>query len=240
MHKGIAQNMVGGVTPVPMPGASSLRMIENMLDPTKRDVTPDPSMPVETKYFSYLFRNWMSKTPLASTATAEDGSPILKPSRNLWGDEIKTGEPGALSFVLPFNKKVRDLDPDEAMFLQIAKARGSMPVNKPENVVANIKLNDAEYSDMLLLMNSIPINGQTLRGALAAHLIDPELNMQMSRGAYEGISAKLSGTVSDYRDAAVASPGFTAMYPDAANQISRNRDLALRQYKRQPREAAID
>lgn len=237
---GIAQNMVGGVTPVPMPGASSLRMIENMLDPTKRDVTPDPSMPVETKYFSYLFRNWMSKTPLASTATAEDGSPILKPSRNLWGDEIKTGEPGALSFVLPFNKKVRDLDPDEAMFLQIAKARGSMPVNKPENVVANIKLNDAEYSDMLLLMNSIPINGQTLRGALAAHLIDPELNMQMSRGAYEGISAKLSGTVSDYRDAAVASPGFTAMYPDAANQISRNRDLALRQYKRQPREAAID
>lgn len=237
---GIAQNMVGGVTPVPMPGASSLRLIENMLDPTKREVTPDPSMSTETKYLSYLFRNWMSKTPLASTAVSADGSPMLKPARNLWGDEIKTGEPNAFNLVFPFNKKVRDLDPDEAMFLKIAKARGTMPLSKPENVVANIKLNDAEYSDMLLLMNAVQINGKTLRAALSAHLTDIELNQQMSRGAYEGIASKLSGTVADYRDAAVASPGFVAIYPDAANQIARNRDSALRQYKRQPREATID
>ena len=236
----IAQNMVGGITPVPMPGASSLRLIENMLDPVKREVTPDPSMTAETKYFSYLFRNWMSKTPLVSTSTDENGQPILKPARNLWGEEIKTGEPGALSLVLPFNKKVQDLDLDEAKILQIAKARGSMPLGKPDNVVANIKLSDAEYSDMLLLMNAVQIGGQTLRGALATHLTDFDLNKQMSRGAYEGIAAKLSGTVSDYRNAAVASPGFAAIYPDAANQIAKNRDLALRQYKQNPREAVID
>lgn len=237
---GIMQNMVGGSTPVPMPGAGSLRFLENFFDPIKREVSPDPSLPTESRYFEYMFRNWASKTPLMSSRTREDGEPLIAPARNLWGDEIKTGEPNAMSILLPFNKKVTDLDEDEAMILRIAKARQGLPLNKPEKVVANIKLNDNEYSDMLLLMNQVQINGKVMRSAIASVLTDPDMTMQMKRGAYEGVAAKLSGVVSDYRDEAVASPAFTAKYPDAATQILRNRDMAAKQYKRSPRDTSLD
>jgi hypothetical protein len=225
---GISQNMVGGVTPVPMPGAASLRLIENILDPERRDVSPDPTLPTEQKYFDFMFRSWLAKTPVLSGSQAV--------SRNLWGEEITVGETGPMNLVIPFNKRVRDLDPIEEKILEIAKVRQKMPVNKPGKVVANIQLSDAEYSDMLLLMNVTPINGVPLKAAIGDALVSPEFVEQMNRGAYEGIANKLSSIVSDYRDEAVANPAFAARHPDAAAQIARNRELALQQYQRIKRE----
>lgn len=225
---GISQNMVAGVTPVPMPGAASLRLIENILDPERRTVTPDPTLPTETKYFDFMFRNWLSKTPILSESQAV--------ARNIYGQEITVGETGPMNLLIPFNQRVRDLDAIDTKILEIARARQKMPVNKPGKVVANIQLTDAEESDMLLLMNLTMINGMPMKAAFANALVNPEFVDQMNRGAYEGIANELSSIVSDYRDKAVASPEFAAKYPDAASQIARNRELALQQYQRVKRE----
>lgn len=232
----LSQNMIGGVTPVPNPMAASLRLIENILDPQRRSVTPDPTLPTETKYFDFMFRNWLSKMPGFSSATDENGQPKLAVERNIYGQEITVGETGPMNLLLPFNQRVRDLDPIDTKILEIARARQKMPVNKPGKVVANIQLTDNEYSDMLLLMNLTEINGMTMKSAFANALVSPEFADQMNRGAYEGISNELSQIVSDYRDAAVARPDFADKYPDAARQIEINKELALQQYQRKKRD----
>jgi len=229
---GIAQNMVGGVTPIPMPAGAAVRQIESVLDPTKREVTLDASLPPSERYFDFLFRSWLAKTPILSGSAA--------PSRNLWGEEVKTGEPDALSFIVPFNKKERDLDPTEQRLLDIAKARQKFPLNKPERTVANIRLNDNEYSDMLLLMNSIAIEGKGFKAAVQAELTNPAFVQEMQRGAYEGISNKLASLMGEYRDMAIDSPAFQQTHPDAYRQIQRNRMLAERRYQKTPREAMAE
>jgi hypothetical protein len=229
----MSQNFVGGVVPIPVPGAASLRLIENILDPQKRTVTPDPTLPAETKYFDFMFRSWLAKTPILSPEQAV--------SRNIYGEENTVGEVGPMNLLIPFNKRVRDLDPIDTKILEIARARQKMPVNKPSNVVANIKLSDSEESTMLLLMGVTLINGVTMKGAFAEALVDPVSVAQMKRGAYEGVSTKLSGIVSKYRDEAVESPAFAAKHPDAASQIKKNNILALEQFQRQKREPlAVD
>lgn len=229
---GIAQNMIGGVVPVPMPAGGLVRQIENVMDPTKREVTMDASLPPGERHFDFLFRSWLAKTPILSQSAA--------PSRNLWGEEVKTGEPDALSFIVPFNKKERDLDPTEQRLLDIAKARQKFPLNKPERTVANIRLNDNEYSDMLLLMNSIAIEGKSFKAAVQAELTNPAFVQEMQRGAYEGISNKLASLMGEYRDMAIDSPAFQQTHPDAYRQIQRNRMLAERRYQKTPREAMAE
>lgn len=226
---GVAQNFLGGVTPIPMPAGGLLRQIESILDPTKREVTIDQSMSGPERYFDFMFRSWLAKTPLLSDKVA--------PSRNIWGEEIQLGEPDALSLIVPFNKRTQDLDPIEQKLMDIARARQKMPLTKPDKTVANIRLNDGEYSDMLLLMNMVSIEGKTLKSAIAGVLSDPDLNAQMKRGAYEGVAKKLSEVVGEYKDLAIESAGFQTMHPDAAMQIKRNKELALRKYQKTPREA---
>lgn len=229
---GLAQNFPGGVVPVPMPAGGLIRQIENVLDPTKREVTLDASLPPEQRYFDFLFRTWVAKTPLLSEN--------IPPSRNLWGEEVKTGEPDALSFIIPFNKKERDLDAVEQRLLDIAKARQKFPLNKPERTVANIRLNDAEYSNMLLLMNNVAIDGKNFYGAVAAILTDPVFIKQMNNGAYEGVANKLSSVMGEFRDKAVNSTMFQQMHPDAYEQIQRNRMLAERKYQQIQREPVAE
>lgn len=226
---GMAQNFVGGVTPIPTPAGGLLRQLETIMDPTKREVTLDASLPPDQRYFDFMLRSWLSKTPILSES--------VKPSRNLWGDEVKVGEPDALSLIMPFGKKTQDLDPIEARLMEIAKARQKMPITKPDHMVANIKLNDSEYSDMLLMMNMVQIEGKTLKAAVAGVLSDPDLNAQMKRGAYEGVASKLAETVGEYKETAIDSPAFAATHPDAYAQIKRNKELALRKYQKTPREA---
>lgn len=229
---GISQNFPGGVVPIPTPAGAMIRQLENYFDPTKREVTPDPSLPSEYRYLDFAMRNWLSKTPVFSEQ--------ISPYRNLWGKEVQTGDNSAIYWIVPFNKAAGDLDPIEETLLNIAKARQKMPINKPDRVISNIKLNDNEYSDMLLLMNMVTetanFSGKTLKAAVASVLTDPELVTQMSRGAYEGVSERLSKTVSEYKEAAVDHPVFAQKHPDAYRQIQKNRALALQQYQRVPRE----
>ena len=229
---GIAPSMVGGVTPIPMPLGALLRQIENTIDPTKREVTPDQSLSSEERYFDFMFRSWLAKTPI--------GSEKIKPSRNLWGEEVKTGENSALYWVMPFNRSVGELDEVEGTLLDIAKARQGMPLKKPERTIANIRLNDNEYSDLLLMMNNVVVEGQNFKGAVGKALNDPIHRKEMANGAYEGITSKLSNIQSEFKEAAVNNPGFAAEYPDLSAQIQKNKDLAIRKYKLPKRELSLD
>jgi hypothetical protein len=229
---GVATSMVGGVTPIPMPAGALLRQIENTIDPTKREVTPDPSLSSEERYFDFMFRTWLAKTPI--------GSEKIKPSRNLWGEEVQTGANSALYWIMPFNRTVGELDEVEGKILEIAKARQGMPLKKPERTIANIRLNDNEYSDLLLMMNNVVVEGQNFKGAIGKALNDPIHRKEMANGAYEGITSKLSNIQSEFKEAAVKNPGFAAEYPDLSAQIQKNQDLAIRKYKLPKRELSLD
>lgn len=228
----LATNMVGGVTPVPMPAGALFRQIENTIDPTKREVTVDPSLPTEHKYFDFMFKSWYSKY------IPNPG--IIEPARNLWGEEVKTGDNNALHWVLPFNKTRSDLDPVESKLLEIAKARQGMPISKPDRTIANIRLNDNEYSNMLLMMNTVLIDGVNMKGAVGKALVDPTYKKQMEGGAYEGIKAKLSEIQTEFKQEAIKNPAFAAKYPDLTMQIKKNEDLAIRKYQQQKREPAFN
>jgi len=93
---------------------------------------------------------------------------------------------------------------------------------------------------MLLLMNSIAIEGKSFKAAVQAELTNPAFVQEMQRGAYEGISNKLASLMGEYRDMAIDSPAFQQTHPDAYRQIQRNRMLAERRYQKTPREAMAE
>jgi hypothetical protein len=218
-----AQNMVGGVVPVPMPFSGLLRQIEDTLDPVRREVTVDASLSSEHKYFDFMFRSFLAKTPLLNSE--------IPVSRNLWGAEIKTGDNSALKWIIPFNRMETDLDADENRYLEIAKARGSMPFRKPDKSIANVTMNDGEYSDMLLYMNQIQIDGKGMRQAMMAELVDPVSMQQMQAGAYEGVSQKLSKVISEFKEETISSPVFAAKHPDFVRQVQKNQKAAELKYQ---------
>lgn len=237
---GMAQNFVGGVTPIPMPYSGLLRQIEKSVDPNVREVTPDPSLPPFERYGDFMSRKWFSGMPGLSTLKDKNGNDLMKPKRNLWGEIIRVGEPGIGHWITPFYKKEGELDQIEKTILDISKARQSTPINYPSKKIANIKLNDNEYSDMLLFMNTVTktasYSGISMKAAMAKEMANPKYIQQMQNGAYEEITNKLSNIVSEYRDAAVASPMFKSLYPDLSMQIERNKNLAKQKYKQISRE----
>lgn len=228
---GISQNFVAGVVPVPMPGSAFLRNIENYFDPVKRTVTPDPTMTPIQREFDYLFRNWMSKTPILS----ED----IKPARSIWGEEIKTGQNNALYWIAPFNKTESNLDEAERKVVDISRMVGKMIFSMPDRKIQNIKLNDNEYSDLLLQMNLEISEGKTMKQKIYDVLMNPSPARleEMSRGAYKGVVNDLSNIISDYKDMAWQSDYFASQYPNLVRDIKVNKDAARRNYfdmKRQP------
>ncbi len=222
-----AATQVGGVVPVPMPFSGLLKQIEDTIDPLKREVTIDPSLPTEHKYFDFMFRSWLAKTPVLSKDV-----PV---SRNIWGQEVKTGDNNALKWILPFNRSETDLDSDERKILEIAKARGKMPFAKPDRTIANVKMNDAEYSDLLLYMNRVTVDGKTFRDALGRAMTDSIHVKEMAGGAYEGVAQKMSSIVSEFKEAAVQSPAFAQLHPDFVSQVRKNQELAKRKYQQSVR-----
>jgi len=93
---------------------------------------------------------------------------------------------------------------------------------------------------MLLLMNSIAIEGKGFKAAVQAELTNPVFIQEMQRGAYEGISNKLASIMGEYRDMGIDSPAFQQTHPNAYRQIQRNRMLAERKYQQTPREAVLE
>ena len=225
---GLSQNFPGGIVPIPTPAGSLIRQIEATLDPTKRAVTADPSLPHGQRELDFMFRNWLSKTPILSESQA--------PTRNVWGEEVTSGETGPIYWIAPFYRKEDDLDPMEKMILQISKDTGKSALNKPSRVVNNIKLNDNEYSDLIATMNSVTINGKPYKLAVAEVLTDPTNSAKMADKAYAGVLDDLSRVSGDYMEQAYKSPFFMNKYPDLAKQIILNEKLAKMQYLKKTRE----
>lgn len=230
---GIASTVLGGVTPIPVPAI--VRQIENYNDPTKREVTPDQSLGPVERQFDFMYRSWAAKTPILSEN--------IRPSRNIWGEEVKTGDNTALYWLAPFNRSQADLDPVEQKLIEIARQRQKMPINKPERTIANIRLNDNEYSDMLLFMNQVSnpeYDNRTFKQAVAGALANPELVQQMNRQAYEGVASRLSEIASSYKKMAIESAAFRTTHPDAYRQIKANEAAAKRKFQQSKREPIID
>ena len=113
-------------------------------------------------------------------------------------------------------------------------------MSKPERTISNVRLNDNEYSDMLLMMNSIAVDGVTFKGAVGKALVDPMYVKQMEAGAYEGVKARLSEIQSEFKKEAISNPAFAAKYPDLTMQIEKNHQLSIRKYQQQKREPAFN
>ena len=212
------QNLAGGVAPVPMPFSAMLRQIERTIDPTKRDVTLDPSLPSEVKYFDFAIRSWMAGTPLMSTD--------LKPKRNLWGTEVESAS---------FMKDEKN-DALSTKLRELSDKRGRMIMNYPSRTIDNVKLNDNEYSDLLLSMNKVSLNGVSLRQQVASDMT--AFNSETKAGAFAGLAEKLSEAVSAYRDEALKSPTML-VYQDMQRNIANNKakaDLHIDMIKREPKD----
>jgi hypothetical protein len=227
---GITQNLVAGVVPVPMPFGGLLRQLERTLDPTKRDVTADPSMPMDIRYFDFAFRSFLANTPLLSDK--------VKPVRSILdGDEVTVGTYGAMQWLFPFSVKESKNDPLAQELLDLSKRRGRLIFNRPDKTAENIKLNDNEYSDLTLFMATTKINGKTLRQQIGLDV--SSFKSETDGNRFLGLANKLSSTVSEYKKAALESPEFKSLYPDLAAQIQKNKmkaDLHIDRIKREPQE----
>ena len=215
---GITQNMVGGVVPAPMPFSALLRQMERTLDPTRNDITPDPSLGIAERSLDFAFRNWAAGTPLMSKD--------LAPKRNFWGEEVTVGRWGK-------DEKRDDLS---TTLRQLSDKRGKMIVNYPSQTIDNIRLNDSEYSDLLFSMNQVTISGKTMRQQIASDV--SFFSSETKNGAFAGLANKLSETVTAYRNEALKSPAMM-VYTDLQKNIANNKlkaDLHVDMIKREPKE----
>ena len=215
---GFTQNMVGGVAPAPMPFSALLRQMERTIDPTRREVTIDPSLSGLEKYYDFALRSWLAGTPLLSEE--------LKPKRNFWGAEVEVGGWGKKEMGDDLSKTLR----------QLSDKRGRSIVNYPSRRIDNIQLNDNEYSDLLLSMNEVKLNGTSMRQQIASDL--SFYSSETKNGAFAGLANKLSETVSAYRDEALKSPKMM-VYTDLQKNIANNKlkaDMHVDMIKREPKE----
>lgn len=229
---GIAQNFPGGVVPIPTPGGALFRQIETTLDPTQRQVRVDPSLPADERYFDFLFRTWAAKTPLLNTSQA--------PTRNIWGEEVQVGEVGPIYWIAPFYRKESQLDNIDKKIVDLARLSGKQPISIPERSVANIKLNDAEYSDLILTMNKITFEGKTYKQAVGDILFSPRTADEIAQMKYESPISRLSQVKEDFKEAAFKDPGYQAKYPDLVKNVMKNQFRAQQKYMQQKREPVED
>jgi hypothetical protein len=111
-----------------------------------------------------------------------------------------------------------------------------MIVNYPSKTIDNVKLNDNEYSDLLLSMNKVSLNGVSLRQQMASDMT--AFSSETKAGAFAGLAGKLSETVSAYRDEALKSPTML-VYQDMQRNIANNKakaDLHIDMIKREPKD----
>jgi hypothetical protein len=229
---GIAQNFPGGIVPVPTPGGALIRQIETTIDPTQRQVRVDPSLPADERYFDFLYRTWAAKTPLLSEGQA--------PTRNIWGEEVKVGEVGPMYWIMPFYRKEADLDNIDKKIVDLARRSGKQPISIPERTISNIKLNDAEYSDLILTMNKVTVGGKTYKQAVGDILFSPTTSDEIAQMKYQSPINRLSQVKEDFKKAAFENPGFQAKYPDLAKNVKKNQFRAEQKYMQQKREPIED
>lgn len=212
---GVTQNFPAGIVPIPTPGGAFLRQIETMTDPTVRRPTLDPSLPPTERYLAFMYQSWAAKTPILNKDIA--------PTRNIWAEEVTVGESGPLYMVFPFYRKEAQLDDVSKRIIEIGRMAGKPAIGMPSRSVANIKLNDSEYSDLLVEMNKVKIEGRSMRSAIASITAK---SREMSTMRYQSLIDDISRTISDFKAEAIKSQAFRSKYPDLTSQIRRNEILA--------------
>jgi len=225
---GYARNMVGGVTPVPMPYSGLLRQIERTMDPTLSEVRTDPSLDGAAQLVDFGFRSWASGTPILSE--------FIKSRRNDWGDVVEVGEIGVSQWLIPFFKSEEKMDLISKKLIELGVERGKPVLPTTGKTINNIKLNDNEFSDLKLIMNQVLIDGKTYKQKVAEVVADRALETNAKQ--FAGISSELSSVNSEYKKAAWNSPEFMSSYPDAYTQINKNQiraDLHYDKVKREPK-----
>lgn len=225
---GIAQNFPAGMVPIPTPGGALIRQIETTIDPTQRQVRVDPSLPADEKYFDFLYRTWAAKT-FSSGA----------PTRNVWGKEVQQ-DVGAIYWILPFYRKESELDTIDKKIVDLARITGKQPISLPERNVANIAMNDAEYSDLILTMNKITVEGRGYKQAVAEVLSSGETASDLAARRYQGPVDRLSKIKEDFKEMAFQDPGFQAKYPDLVKNVMKNQFRAKNKFLKEKREPVED
>ena len=225
---GIAQNFPAGMVPIPTPGGALIRQIETTIDPTQRQVRVDPSLPADEKYFDFLYRTWAAKT-FSSGA----------PTRNVWGKEVKQ-EVGPIYWIFPFYTKESELDTIDKKIKELARITGKQPISLPERNVANIAMNDAEYSDLILTMNKITVEGRGYKQAVAEVLSSGETASDLAGRRYQGPVDRLSKIKEDFKEMAFQDPGFQAKYPDLVKNVMKNQFRAKNKFLKEKREPVED
>ena len=225
---GIAQNFPAGMVPIPTPGGALIRQIETTIDPTQRQVRVDPSLPADEKYFDFLYRTWAAKT-FSSGA----------PTRNVWGKEVQQ-EVGPIYWIAPFYRKESELDTIDRKIVELARITGKQPISLPERNVANIAMNDAEYSDLILTMNKITVEGRGYKQAVAEVLSSGETASDLAGRRYQGPVDRLSKIKEDFKEMAFQDPGFQAKYPDLVKNVMKNQFRAKNKFLKEKREPVED
>lgn len=220
------KNMVGGVTPVPMPYSALLRQLERTLDPETRAVTPDPGLSGDERYIDFLFRSWAVNTPMMSG--------MVEPRRNILGEAYmpmtSNGlEDFAINSMTPFLTSYRTADGMQRKYIDYSIARGKPIFNDVSRSINSIRLSDNELSDLKVYMNDIQLNvsiggssfGQvTLREALTYALqVHGE---EADQGRFNGLASSVSRVISEFKNEAWKDPRFQQKYPEAYRQILSN------------------
>jgi hypothetical protein len=225
---GIAQNFPAGMVPIPTPAGAMIRQIETAIDPTQRQVRVDPSLPADERYFDFLYRTWAAKN-ISSGA----------PTRNVWGKEVQQDN-GPFYWIVPFYTKESELDTIDKKIVELARITGKQPISLPERNVANIGLNDAEYSDLILTMNKITVEGRGYKQAVAEVLSSGETASDLAGRRYQGPVDRLSKIKEDFKEMAFQDPGFQAKYPDLVKNVMKNQFRAKNKFLKEKREPVED
>ena len=225
---GIAQNFPAGMIPIPTPAGALIRQIETTIDPTQRQVRVDPSLPADEKYFDFLYRTWAAKTYSAGS-----------PTRNVWGKEVQQ-EVGPIYWIAPFYRKEAELDTIDKKIVGLARLTGKQPISLPERNVANIAMNDAEYSDLVLTMNKVTVEGRGYKQAVAEVLSSGETASDLAARRYQGPVDRLSKIKEDFKEMAFQDPGFQAKYPDLVKNVMKNQFRAKNKFLKEKREPVED
>tara|TARA_R100001509_G_scaffold54264_2_gene29725 strand:+ start:5507 stop:8776 length:3270 start_codon:yes stop_codon:yes gene_type:complete len=213
---GISQNMVAGVTPIPMPFSGALRQINNYHE-GKPDVQFDPSLPPMLRHFDFLYRKFISKMP----GSAFENPDKIAMQRNIWGEELKYSGSWT-SWIFPYWTSPENFDPVTEQLYNLATSSKRASITMPQKKVSGIKLNDREYNDLLYMMNIVKLNDQNMKSAIQGVIEDHQ--DQFDKGFYKEGFGVITSTVTDYKNKALESV-WAAKYPETYSQIENNDKL---------------
>ena len=212
----ISQNMVGGVTPIPMPFSGLLRQINNYHE-GKPDVQFDPSLPPMLRHFDFLYRKFISKMP----GSAFENPNKIPMQRNIWGEELMYSSSWS-SWIFPYWQSPENMDDVTTQLYDLALKAKRASITMPQKKIDGIKLNDREYNDLLFYMNVVKKNGKNMKSAING--VIKKYRKEFDKGFFKKGFGEITSTVTAYKNEALKT-SWKSQYPDAYSQIEENRRL---------------